>query len=473
MNNNKIIKMSEKDVPNISEKNNLIGNMIIESNIMTTQEENKPENINNINLDLSQNNSTQTVNFISLKSKKHKSHHNKHKDDASSNSKLNLKSNLSSKNNIKGQKNKNIIEEKNDKKLSLKIKNNQSNSSFKNQQNDEKNSINVNLIVPKEENNEPTNKTESNEMNIENNENYGNHENTNNDNMIYYDKFNENKENEILNQPSLTWLTYDKSNYALIHMEYINEIWDSFIEKEKYNNYSFDGIVNIQTDIKASMRCILIDWLISLQDKFFTNIKTLFLTINLIDRYLSKFLILRTKFQLLGVTALFISMKYEEMYMKNINEFVNLTAQAFNKNEILDMENVLIDLVDFNLDLPLSIDFFGVLSLIYRFDKKEYKFGSFLLEAFLLDIESCKYKQSEIGLAACYVVLGLRFMKIINPNGDNNFLKYYSEIYKVNFEIWKNYDLIINCAELIYKFYLKSDEVKYREVYILFNDLFI
>ena len=187
----------------------------------------------------------------------------------------------------------------------LKIKNNQSNSSFKNQQNDEKNSINVNLIVPKEENNELINKIESNEMNIENNENYGNHENTNNDNMIYYDKFNENKENEILNQPSLTWLTYDKSNYALIHMEYINEIWDSFIEKEKYNNYSFDGIINIQTDIKASMRCILIDWLISLQDKFFTNIKTLFLTINLIDRYLSKFLILRTKFQLLGVTALF------------------------------------------------------------------------------------------------------------------------------------------------------------------------
>ena len=71
--------------------------------------------------------------------------------------------------------------EKNDKKLSLKIKNNQSNSSFKNQQNDEKNSINVNLIVPKEENNELINKIESNEMNIENNENYGNHENTNND----------------------------------------------------------------------------------------------------------------------------------------------------------------------------------------------------------------------------------------------------------------------------------------------------
>ena len=256
-------------------------------------------------------------------------------------------------------------------------------------------------------------------------------------------------------------------------MEYINDIWESFIEKEKFNNYSFNDIINIQTDIKVSMRCILIDWLISLQDKFFINAKTLFLTINLIDRYLSKKLIFRTKFQLLGVTALFIAMKYEEMYMKNITEFVNLTAQAFDKNEILDMESVLIDLVDFNLDLPLSIDFFGALSSVYEFDKKEYKFGNFLLEAFLLDIDCCKYKQSDIGLAVCYIILGLRQMKNLNPNGEINFIKYYSELYKINFDIWKNYDLIVKCAEGIYNFYERSDEVKYREVYNLFKDLFI
>ena len=49
--------------------------------------------------------------------------------------------------------------------------------------------------------------------------------------------------------------------------------------------------------------------------------------------------------------------------MKNINDFVEITARAFNKEQILEMESELIDLVDFNLDLPLSIDFFGILTV--------------------------------------------------------------------------------------------------------------
>ena len=119
------------------------------------------------------------------------------------------------------------------------------------------------------------------------------------------------------------------------------------------------NIINKQTDIKDPMRSILIDWLISLQNKFFYNSKTLFLAINLIDRYLSEKQIFRERFQLLGITALFIASKYEEMYMKNINEYVEITAKTFNKYEILEMESQLIDLVNFNLELPLSIDFFG------------------------------------------------------------------------------------------------------------------
>ena len=221
------------------------------------------------------------------------------------------------------------------------------------------------------------------------------------------------------------------------------------------------------------MRCILIDWIISLQNKFFHKSNTLFLTINLIDRYLSKKPIHRTKFQLLGVTSLFIAFKYEEIYMKNINDFVDLTARAFDKNEILNMEKIIIDLVEFNLDLPLSSDFFDLLSTVYKFDKKEYIFGCFLLEAFLLDINCCKYKQSQIALATCFIILGLRQMKRINPIEKNNFIKYYCNEYKINFDIWKDYDTIVDCAKNIYIYFEHSDQIKYREVYNNFNYLFI
>ena len=56
---------------------------------------------------------------------------------------------------------------------------------------------------------------------------------------------------------------------------------------------------------------------------------------------------------------------------------------------------------------------------------------------------------------------------------NNNFLKYYSDIYKINYDIWSEYDSIVECAKYIYNFYEKSEQVKYREVYYIFHDIFV
>jgi hypothetical protein len=50
-----------------------------------------------------------------------------------------------------------------------------------------------------------------------------------------------------------------------------------------------------QNDINEKMRAILVDWLIEVHYKFKLLPETLFLTINLIDRYLDKEVIHRTK----------------------------------------------------------------------------------------------------------------------------------------------------------------------------------
>ena len=44
-----------------------------------------------------------------------------------------------------------------------------------------------------------------------------------------------------------------------------------------------------QNDINENVRAILIDWLISVHAKFKLLPETLYLTVNLIDRYLSQF----------------------------------------------------------------------------------------------------------------------------------------------------------------------------------------
>jgi len=79
------------------------------------------------------------------------------------------------------------------------------------------------------------------------------------------------------------------------------------------------------------MRAILIDWLIDVHLKFKLVNETMFLTVNLIDRYLEKSQVSRQKLQLVGVTAMFIATKYEEIYPPDLRDFVYVTDKAYTK----------------------------------------------------------------------------------------------------------------------------------------------
>jgi len=62
-----------------------------------------------------------------------------------------------------------------------------------------------------------------------------------------------------------------------------------------------------QNDINEKMRRILIDWMLKVHQKFKLLPETLFLTVNIIDRYLSQEMVTRKTLQLIGVTAMHIA----------------------------------------------------------------------------------------------------------------------------------------------------------------------
>ena len=97
------------------------------------------------------------------------------------------------------------------------------------------------------------------------------------------------------------------------------------------------------------MRAILVDWLVDVHAKFKLLTETLFLTVNIIDRYLSLKQITRARLQLVGVASLLITTKYEEIYPPNLNDFVYITDNAYTKEEILEMESDILCVLDFNL----------------------------------------------------------------------------------------------------------------------------
>ena len=95
--------------------------------------------------------------------------------------------------------------------------------------------------------------------------------------------------------------------------EFVNDIYEHLFEKEKTDRLSPTFLAN-QSEITDRMRSILVDWLIEVHRMFKLMPETLFLAINIIDRFLSLRSISRDKLQLVGITSMLIASKYEEIY---------------------------------------------------------------------------------------------------------------------------------------------------------------
>lgn len=128
-------------------------------------------------------------------------------------------------------------------------------------------------------------------------------------------------------------------------------------KQEKVFTAQYGFMTTKQTDINEKMRAILVDWLIEVHYKFKLMPETMFLTINLIDRYLERFDVLRTRLQLVGVTAMLIACKYEEIYAPEVRDFVYITDKAYTREEILQMEFSMLSTLDFNITSPSSFRF--------------------------------------------------------------------------------------------------------------------
>ena len=65
----------------------------------------------------------------------------------------------------------------------------------------------------------------------------------------------------------------------------------------------------------------------------------------------------RNKLQLVGVTAMFLASKVEEMYAPEINDFVYITDNAYTAGDIRQMELKILNTLGFNFSRPLPLHF--------------------------------------------------------------------------------------------------------------------
>lgn len=115
--------------------------------------------------------------------------------------------------------------------------------------------------------------------------------------------------------------------------------------------------MDLQEDITVKMRAILVDWLVDVHQKFKLSPETLYLTVNIIDRFLAVTPVKRRKLQLVGVTAMLIASKYEEIYAPETADFVYISDKAYDREEILHMEAVILGVLKFDVTVPSPLVF--------------------------------------------------------------------------------------------------------------------
>ena len=129
----------------------------------------------------------------------------------------------------------------------------------------------------------------------------------------------------------------------------------------------------------------MVDWIISLNTHFKCQPETLFRSIQILDRFLSKKVVQLYRFQLVGIGAFLIAVKLEEDLIKlSLAELSNATENTISSDELQYIELIIAETLGYNFLVPTYHDF--IPSEIYS-DPHVIKHIYDLLEMSLFDYE--------------------------------------------------------------------------------------
>lgn len=191
--------------------------------------------------------------------------------------------------------------------------------------------------------------------------------------------------------------------------EYAEEIFANLKLKETLRRPCTTYMESVQTDINPAMRSILIDWLVEVGQEYRLSSDTLFLSVALIDRFLSLQDVRRNKLQLMGVTAILVASKYEEIYAPQVDEFCYITDNTYSREAVLDTEREMLRVLGFDITQPTTKTFLrryikaasGEIPLDVTFEF----LCSYLAELSLMDYALLGYLPSQIAASCTMLAL--------------------------------------------------------------------
>ncbi|ANB14638.1 B-type cyclin CLB3 [Sugiyamaella lignohabitans] len=147
-----------------------------------------------------------------------------------------------------------------------------------------------------------------------------------------------------------------------VHSEYGQDII-AHMDKMQRLTAADAGLMDLQPEIEWHMRPFLLDFLIDTHVALRLQPQTLFLAINLIDRYCSMRVVYRKHYQLVGCTALWIAAKYEDKKSRipTINDLTNMCCKAYEGDMFVQMEGHVLNTLNWTIGHPTVQSYLDVL----------------------------------------------------------------------------------------------------------------
>lgn len=182
-----------------------------------------------------------------------------------------------------------------------------------------------------------------------------------------------------------------------------------------------DLLFESNPQLQPRMRSVLLEWIVEVCDVYKLHRETYHLTVDYLDRYLCKSVeICKSQLQLIGVTALFLAAKYEEIYPPKISDFAYITDGACTESDILKMENLMVQVLQWRCTVITSnnwlLGFLQLLSFpesedcdidiaIPMYSLSSHKKMSHLLDLCSLDCGFIKYPYKILALSSIHTVV--------------------------------------------------------------------
>nr|XP_017029094.1 G2/mitotic-specific cyclin-B3-like [Drosophila kikkawai] len=207
--------------------------------------------------------------------------------------------------------------------------------------------------------------------------------------------------------------------------EYAMEVFIYLKEREK--RFIVRDYMPRQTELTAWKRMLLINWMVTVHQEYGTFRETHFLSVKIVDLYLSSCLVAENMLQLLGAAAINIAAKFEENDALPAQVLLQMCQTNYSGADLNQMEWLTLSGIGFDLGIPIGYRFLRRYARSSGVPEPTWTLGSYILELGIFDYTTVGHSDSQLAAAALFMALRMHG----NPDqldGDtwNESLVYYS-----------------------------------------------